>query len=125
MPYVSFEGEGWQRTLESILAGVFWFGFIMGFVSLRPIDKKRKAENEDIEKSGVTFFQFFANKPAIIFDVLLILCLIITAVSTAVPTLPQILSFGGMFGLVFSLEMHGIFNGRNFKYLSKQKNSFM
>ena len=115
MPYVSFEGEEWQRVLGYVLGGIFWFGFFMGLLFQLPISKKRKADKKYTEKRRFAF----SNKPAIFFVVLLIASAVVAFISFITPEMPQLLSFGAVFGLVFSLEMHGLFNGQNYKYLKK------
>jgi len=115
MPYVSFEGEEWQRTLGFVLGGVFWLGLIMGLLLQLPISKKRKADKKYTAKCSFAF----SNRPAVFFDALLIASAAIAGIAFIMPSMPQLLSFGAVFGLVFSLEMHVLFNGRNYKYLKK------
>ncbi|MCL2638031.1 MAG: hypothetical protein FWD48_06620 [Oscillospiraceae bacterium] len=108
------------ESLRIILGGVFWFGLILGFAFLSPIGKKRKNDGKYTKQSGIILFRFFKNKPASIFDVTLIISAAAAAVSFAAPAMPQVFSFGAMFGLVFSLEMHGVFNGKNYEYYRTQ-----
>jgi len=113
MPYVSFEGEEWQRTLGYVLGGVFWGGFFMGLLFQLPISRRRKADKKYTEKRRFAF----SNKPAIFFVVMLITSGVVAGIAFFTPAMPQLLSFGAVFGLVFSLKMHGLFNGRNYIYL--------
>jgi len=108
-----------QEPLRLILAIVFWLGLIAGFLFQLPISKARKADCKCKEKPTLKRLQIFRNKPAIASDVALFVCLIISVVGVSVTKIPDIAAFGGVFGIVFSLELHGIFNGRNYEWLKK------
>jgi sterol desaturase/sphingolipid hydroxylase (fatty acid hydroxylase superfamily) len=121
LPYVSLgeSPESWQHTLGFVLGVVFWLGILGGVLFMRPISKKRKSDVEynKIERK-ITFFRFFRNKPAILSDVLLIISVVVVIAMFIAPTPPQIVLYRSIFGLVFSVEMHDVFNGRNYEYLS-------
>ena len=121
MPLGSFEPEG-NRLLAYSLAGVFWLFFIMGFVFLIPISRQRRSEKQYKYIKGFTFIRFFNNKPAMLFDAMLIISIITLVISLFVArTLPGWVTLAGTFGTVFFLEMHGLFNGKNFEYLVDKK----
>ena len=107
------------ESLKIILGGVFWAGFFMGLLFQLPISKARKADKKHAKKRRLAF----SNKPAIFFDVLLILSSAAVYASLTTTGLPQLFSFGSMFALVFSLEMHGLFNGKNYQYLNLKTSS--
>ena len=121
VPFTSFYGEAWENTLRFALGGLFWLGFIAGFLFLIPISKRRKAERKYKELRGFAFFRFFSNKPAVVFDVLLILSAVIVAAWFVIKAMPDLLGFAGLFGVVFGLEMHGVFNGKNYRYIQNKR----
>ncbi|MCL1904331.1 MAG: hypothetical protein FWF94_07930 [Oscillospiraceae bacterium] len=108
------------EALRLILGIVFWLGLIAGFVFMRPVSKARNADREYNGVKSPPFLRFFSNKPALIFDILLFISLTVTVISFSVTSFPQILSSGGVFGFVFSLEMHGVFNGNNYMYIREE-----
>jgi hypothetical protein len=114
----------WFLPYDSIriaLGAVFWLGLIAGLLFLRPISNARKSDKMHmmcVEKGAPHFFRFFSNKPAIAADVALIISFVIAVVAFFAPTVPQGLALSGVFGVVFFLEMHGVFNGRNYAYIS-------
>ena len=108
-----------QKSLQLILAAVFWLGLIAGFLFQLPISKARKADRKYREKPTLKRFRVFSNKPAIAADVVFLVSVVVAIVGAAVTKIPDIVPFGGVFGIVFSLEMHGIFNGRSYEWLEK------
>jgi len=118
MPMGSFEQES-KKPLAYTLAVVFWLGLILGFVFLIQIGKQRKKKIKYGDTKGLMFFRFFRNKFATAFDVLLFTGILIIALSFIFRALPDILMTGGIFLFVFSLEMHGVFNGKNYEFLQR------
>ena len=119
MPFASFEQDG-NVYPAYFLATAFWAFLALGIVFSLIIVKQRK---KDIlfsitGKGGVVFLRFFKNIPAIFFDVLLIAGTLSLVVSLLiVPTLPSWMTLAGTFITVFSLEMHALLNGKNYKWL--------
>jgi multisubunit Na+/H+ antiporter MnhB subunit len=118
MPFGSFEQEG-KQALSAILAAVFWLFFALGFVFLRPISRQRKKDRQYRDNRGFALFQFFSNRPALVFDILLIAGIAALVLTFTVPSLPLPgwTTLAATFTAVFSLEMHGVFNGKNYAYL--------
>ena len=115
---VTFAADG-NPTLLYILAVSFWLFFILGFVFLRPISKQRKQDRTFKSKSGIGLFRFFSNKPAIVFDALLIAGALALILSFIFPAMPEWMITAATFTLVFSAEMHGVFNGSNYEYFNE------
>jgi hypothetical protein len=112
----------WFMTNESLrfmLGIVFWIGLIAGFLFQIPISKARKADYKHKERHGTAFFRVFSNKAAVVFDLALVISAVVAIIGVSVANIPDIAAFGGVFGFVFSLEMHGVFNGRNYNWLRK------
>ena len=119
MPFGSFQQDG-NQTLAYILAAAFWSFFIMGFVFMRPVGKQRKKDRKYRNKGGISLFRFFSNKPAIVFDGLLIAGVLTLILTFVIQTLPGWVTLAAIFTALFSAEMHGVFNGRNYEYITKQ-----
>ena len=117
MPWASFEQEGGKRAGAYILALAFWLFFIMGLVFLRPVSERRKKDKSYRSKSGTALLRFFSNKPALVFDALLIAGIFVLLLAFIVRAVPGWITLAATFTAVFSLEMHGLFNGENYKYL--------
>jgi len=110
-----------HKSLQIALGIMFWLGLIAGFLFLIPISKARKSDQMYamyIEKNAPKFFRLFSNTPAIVADVMFMVSLVGIVVALNINDSPPWLEFGSAFGCVFSLEMHGIFNGRNYAYLN-------
>ena len=117
MPYGSFEPDG-NILLAYILAGLFWLFLILGFVFLLVLNNRRKKDILNARIDGIGLFRFFRNKPAIVFDLLLFAGIVTLIVSLLVlRTLPSEITLAGTFTTVFSLEMHSLFNGKNYAWL--------
>jgi len=108
-----------NESIRLMLGIIFWIGLIAGFLFQIPISNKRKADRKHKERHGVAFFRFFSNKAAIVFDLALVISAVVAIIRVLVTEIPDIVAFGGVFGFVFSLEMHGVFNGRNYAWLKK------
>jgi len=122
MPLGSFESEN-GSFLAYFLASAFWLFFILGFLFLLPVNVHRKKDRRLRRRSGIAFFSFFRNKPAAVFDIFLIIGIIMLVVSLMIiRTMPGWVTLAGTFITVFSLEMHGLFNGKNYEYIQKTFN---
>ena len=118
IPVVSFDGERWQRILGYVLGGTFWFGLVLGITFLILLNRMRKKGKHN---KRFPFIKFFGNKVALVFDILLIIGFIGIFLVLFVKGLNQWLSAGIVFTFVFSLEMHGMFNGENYKFVSSKE----
>ena len=119
MPYGSFQQDG-NQTLAYILAAAFWLFFVLGFVFLRPVSRQRKKDRKYKSNGGIALLRFFSNKSALIFDALLIAGIFTLILTFVIPTLPGWITTAAIFTALFSAEMHGVFNGRNYEYITKQ-----
>ena len=109
---------GESNSALYVLAGVFWLGFIAGIVFLLPINKGRKADKKYREKQGLPpLLRFFSNKPALVFDVLMIVGVVTICLAFVIRSMPEWVLLAATFTAVFSVEMHGVFNGRGYLWL--------
>jgi len=119
IPLASFEGDTGRRAIAYTIGVVFWLGLILGFFFLFLINRERKKGRY---RKGLPFIWFFQNPVAIVFDVLLVLSTIGLFLVLFIQGINQWISAAIIFAFVFSLEMHGMFNGKNFKYISNSSN---
>jgi len=116
MPLGSFEPDG-NIMLAYILAGAFWLFLILGIVLMFVIGAKRRKDKLFTDTGGIAFLRFFKNRPAIVFDLLLIASILSLVVSLLyIRTLPAAITLAGTFTMVFSLEMHAVLNGKNYEW---------
>ena len=117
IPLASFEGQVWQRIIAYILGSIFWTGLIAGIVFLSILNQIRK-KNRHIK--AIPFVRFFSNRIALVFDIAAIVSFAGIFFVLFFNGLNQWISAGIIFTFAFSLEMHGMFNGENFKYIMYQ-----
>lgn len=116
MPLTSFEREG-TKVFAYLLAVAFWVFLILGFVFQHLIGRRRKRDDTFIKQDRTTLLGFFSNWPSRIFDSLLIAGAAALFFTFLFPALPGWVTQTAIFMTVFSLEMHGVFGGRNYAYL--------
>lgn len=118
---LSYFGDYQGNIINVIMAyavGVlFWLGLIIGYVLLFILSKHRKAKTKP-KKSKPGIIVFFSNKPAKIADLTMVGSLILTLVFTFIPFLSFGIEIVFLAILVFSIHMHCLFNGVNFKYIN-------
>jgi len=90
----------------------------LGIVFFLILNRLRKKDITFARKGTIGLFRFFGNVPARVFDTLLIIGVTALIVSLLlIRTLPEIIILAGTFITVFSLEMHCMLNGKNYKWL--------
>ena len=104
------------------LVGIcFWAGLIAGYIVFAVINSKRKKQlkkKKESAKSLPGIICFFSNKYAKVFDILFVISLILSVVFMFIPALNQgFVSVLVISVCVFSLHMHSILNGVNYKYI--------
>lgn len=120
MPLTSFEREG-TKVFAYLLAAAFWVFLILGFVFQHLLSRMRKRDGDLTSGGRVALLRFFSNRPFRIFDSLLIAGAAALFLTFLFPALPGWITQTAIFMTVFSLEMHGVFGGRNYTYLCKTR----
>jgi len=121
MPLGSFEPDG-NVILAYSLAILFWLFLALGFFFVRLLGRWRVKNTKSAPIGGILFLRFFKNRISIVFDLLLIVGIITLVTSmTLIRTLPAAVTLAGTFTTVLSLEMHGLFNGKNYEWLYKNQ----
>jgi hypothetical protein len=95
-----------------VLGGIIWLGLILGFVFLIPVGKQRKRDKTYKNTGGPPFLRFFKNPIAKGFDIALFVSPVLVLLFRS--------SVFGIFVLTFALQMHGLFNGKNYEYLCQK-----
>jgi len=117
MPLGSFEPDG-NVILAYILASVFWLFFALGLLFVILLSRCRRKDITSARMSGIVFLRFFKNTFATVFDLLLFVGTITLVLSLLIiRTLPSEVILAGTFITVLTLEMHGLFNGKNYEWL--------
>ena len=115
---------------ETFFSGyVFWAGLLGGIVTQILLNAQRKAffrrnhiSYKNSKKSRVGILRFFANRPAMIADIVCGAALLGTVVSMIVTKGYGYVCYVFISLTVFSFILHCIFNGRNFDFiLNKSK----
>lgn len=126
IPFGSFAGSDFQRIIAYIIGIVFWLGIIVGYclfiivARTRKKSKKQKLlpKTENIRIGVLSFFKTFPGMIADIVCAISVVALIITVVfgNSSTWIVYVLVSV-----LIFSIQMHGIFNGINFVYIKSYK----
>lgn len=112
------------NVIMAISVGVgFWLFLLMGYSLLLIINSHRKKRTNIQQKLGIRqwgIFNFFSNRYAFIFDIVLFVTLLLNVLSWFIPFLGDTLSVICIAVFVFSLHMHCILNGINYKYIKNE-----
>lgn len=125
MPYASEQKYNNFMLPVYIVGGVFWLSIIFGYGSLLVLNHKR---NKNLKAFGINsyrkqrpgFLCAWSNLPAKIFDTLTVISLLGFIVTVLKFKDATQLIFGLMAVLFFSANMHGLFNGKNYKYIKAE-----
>lgn len=120
-------GNAFQVALQYATGPLIFGGFISAYVVFAIINSRvaPKIRSSKIKRKkgirSIGLLNFFSNGYAMIFDVLMALSFILGIVFFFVPKLGSVLwsVFAGIF--FFSLNMHAILNGVNFRYIFMNK----
>ena len=126
---LAFAGDYGGKVIYIICAyatGIlFWTMLILAYCLFVVLNFKRKKQlkvkSSAIKQMG--FFRLFSNSYARIFDILLFVFLLLTILFFIVPVFNQALSVIFLSCFLFSLHMHGILNGVNYKYIFEEGGS--
>jgi len=127
VPFASFEEKGLAYNLAYIIGIGFWMGLLLAIVftsllsSLR-LKEEKKAKNKKLSNSRIGIAKFFSNNIAKTFDIIFFISLIGQVVVLMIDTYIMV-EVVILFMLVFSFEMHCVFNGKNYLYILKNKES--
>lgn len=130
VPFSDYEGNT-INAVTAIIAGVlFWLFLILGYLVFSRIAKHRRLYEKKATSSDNGRFSradnkkkpgiicFFSNIFALVADIVLILSFILTLVIIIfIPTTSLVIQIILISLLLFSLHMHCVLNGINFRYI--------
>lgn len=119
-----YNGNVLNVVMAYAVGVLFWGGLIAGYVLLLIINSHRKktlVSKTDNSAGRVGIISFFTNKIAIICDCAIPVLLILMIIFIFFPLNNQVITVIIYSLLVFSLHMHCVFNGLNFKYIKSVK----
>ena len=125
---VAFSGEKGDtagNVIFYISEVLFWLFLVAGYVIFRKISKHRKKYKKSMkytkghmrESNRPGAFCFFSNIHAVIADIVMVLSFVITLIFVFIPSLNQNVAVFFVALLIFSVHMHCILNGVNFRYI--------
>lgn len=129
IPFADINGQGIQKAFAYVAAAVFWSGFILEIIFVfasscdrKKIEKKRvDAGGEPSKKTGVGAITFFSNRLAAAADSIFIVTAIAVAVLSVLKVKNNIIVMFVTAIMFFSLNMHCILNGRNYRYYANAR----
>ncbi len=123
MPLPNRIGEE-NRIMIILLGGVFWVTAIIGYLSIflagRECKCLIKKEMITEEKSLPGIGKFFSNPLAKVADVTMIISIMLFVIINFTDLIYEYISYIILFFVIFSLNMHCLFNGRIYK-MTKMK----
>lgn len=113
------EREPVNIPLICITVIIFWVCMIAGYVLLAKINKSRKSKiknKQTFKKTKPGIICFFSNRFALVFDLMMGISFVLMIIFSIVPVLNcAVIETFAVF--LFSLHMHSVFNGVNYKYI--------
>lgn len=108
------KSDGQTNRIIAVISGLlFWMGLIIAIVFGLLQNKMITNKYKD---NKIALIKFFSNKPAFVFDVLLVVSFVAFVICMIINRMSNIATiFFSVF--IFSFEMHCVFNGKNYKYI--------
>lgn len=122
--YIPDDLQGFSIVAALSMLGTVGFGITAFLVchSTSAIRKKYEKDKNDISFTKIMdrifTLSFFKNKPAVVFDVLLLASFTIVGFSDSLGVLEknEWIAFAFMIVFILSIEFHMVFNGKNYNY---------
>lgn len=121
--FASFDGNTFQKILAYLTGATFWLFLIIGYVVFYQVSKHRKKYEiknpappyrKGQKRPGI--LTFFSDRVAMSMDIIMIISLILSLLFLFIPSLNQNIAIVFIAILIFSIHMHSILNGVNYKY---------
>lgn len=113
-----------SRIMTIVLGSLFWGTAIIGYVSIFLAERERKHLMKKkmiiTEKSLPGIRNFFSNSVAKVADVTMMISIIVFVIISFTDLIYEYVSYIILFLVIFSLNMHCLFNGRIYK-MTKMK----
>lgn len=125
VPFASFNEKGIKYTLSYVIGLAFWGGLLISILTIMVFNSYRVKNEMLIEhnksKNHIGAFNFFSNNIAKVFDSLFIISVFIQIFSMLLNNNNQLISVIILFFVIFTFEMHCLFNGKNYLFLKESK----
>ncbi len=102
-----------------LIGAIFWLGIILGYVLLfiaNSIRKKRVKKRARKRRPGIAVF--FSSRTAMIADFVMAVCFIVFLINILFIKSNANWVYVLISTMIFSLHMHALLNGENFRYIS-------
>ncbi len=123
MPFAAEWGE--QNRAIVVLVGIlFWVTTIGGYtlLGLAGLERKKHIKQNKISNDArIGIVTFFANRPAMVADITMILSLLLFIGLNFTIYKNDYIAYVLLFLFLASVNMHGLFNGRIYKLLKNTK----
>lgn len=121
-----YNGNKYAVFAAILAASVFWGCLALATVLLIIVNHRRKKDNYQVKDRikllrRIGALRFFSNRPAAIFDILMVILFIATAVTMFIPAVSDFVSLVLAVLLFISIDMHCMLNGINFIYINSYK----
>ncbi len=124
IPLVGLEGTTAQKVFSFIIAALFWGSIVAEIIMVvltskeRRYMEKQKYRSRVLGRSRPGALNFFKNRESVIADVILIISIvaIVVLVWKNINNPPWLIT-GSVAALLLSINLHCIFNGKNYRYL--------
>jgi MFS family permease len=125
IPYGDFNGNNNELIIAYMIGGAFWAGILAGYSLFIILNKKRKklAEKQKMRSRPLRgAFCFFQTRNGMVADITCGISLIASVILiSAAGSSWQWITFIIISVFLFSLQMHCILNGENYKYIKFQE----
>jgi hypothetical protein len=120
IPLINFDDKN-IGLLKYLVGTLFWLFIITGIVSyfllLKSNNKLHRSEKNVVKEPKLKFLRPFRNRLSTIIDILFIISLAAMFYLMKIRFGNQIINCISVFAVLFTFEIHFLFNGENFRYL--------
>lgn len=107
-----------------IVGGVFWAGLLFTYIFTFAAAMCRKqdlaADRRGLNTGRPGFLCFFQNLEAKVMDIVMIVSILALVAGIVLDVHNSVFVLGTIFLTIFSVHMHGILNGKNYRYIKEK-----
>lgn len=130
IPFVNVNSNGINGAFGYVVAVLFWLGIILETVFFAKLNHKRKQTKLQTKDDKATakakhrcgLVSFFSNTKAVVFDILLLVAIVFIAIIIIFKILNVWVVMSSLAVGYFSLQMHCLFNGKNYFFYRMSSN---
>lgn len=121
----SFNEVDGSKAVALAVALTFWIGLILGYILLCVVNSHRKkyeaGKKSRYKTTGCGLIRFFSNGAAMVVDSILIITLILFILFRMLNNISIYFDLTVIALLICSIHLHGLYNGKNFRYINQDK----